>query len=393
MLKFLVGSHNYNLNTEESDKDWKVFLYPSFDNLYNNTYNTRPTTITENEDVETKDIRQMMDLFEKCNPAYFELLYSKESDHSDNMSESKFLNYILKNRDAIIFHNLPKFFSACMGTYDQKRKSLLKGTSGTQHLMEKFGYDTKAGVHAYRNLDIIERLYVIIETIVNYRNISYLGNYSTKVSDKDKNMFLEEIISGYKSSIFYETTYVPIYKIALQYTKTFSNNFDSATIKDCLPEPYKFKYDNLREFMNHSFNEIWDIKDGKYSYNRLMELLRQKEFRVNELKNSEIFSKKYINFNVINQARDILKEEVKSKIIKETLRVDIKNKEDIKPEDKYVFKVDIPTIPFIDYSLTPPKVESREISILIKERKEIKNPILDSHLSLEGFNHIPLTEE
>ena len=49
MLKFLVGSHNYNLNTEESDKDWKVFLYPSFDNLYNNTYNTRPTTITEKE--------------------------------------------------------------------------------------------------------------------------------------------------------------------------------------------------------------------------------------------------------------------------------------------------------------------------------------------------------
>ena len=199
MLKFLVGSHNYNLNTEESDKDWKVFLYPSFDNLYNNTYNTRPTTITENEDVETKDIRQMMDLFEKCNPAYFELLYSKESDHSDNMSESKFLNYILKNRDAIIFHNLPKFFSACMGTYDQKIKSLLKGTSGTQHLMEKFGYDTKAEVHAYRNLDIIERLYVIIECVVRYRQANWVHIVQNPKEHRD--IIIREILSGYSSKI------------------------------------------------------------------------------------------------------------------------------------------------------------------------------------------------
>ena len=34
VLKALVGSHNYNLNTPESDKDYKLFVLPTFDDLY-----------------------------------------------------------------------------------------------------------------------------------------------------------------------------------------------------------------------------------------------------------------------------------------------------------------------------------------------------------------------
>ena len=385
MLKFLVGSHNYNLNTEESDKDWKVFLYPSFDNLYNNTYNTRPTTITENEDVETKDIRQMMDLFEKCNPAYFELLYSKESDHSDNMSESKFLNYILKNRDAIIFHNLPKFFSACMGTYDQKIKSLLKGTSGTQHLMEKFGYDTKAGVHAYRNLDIIERLYVIIECVVRYRQANWVHIVQNPKEHRD--IIIREILSGYSSKIFTTIGELKelrsIYEILLRYDNV-ENKFNSDIFTgDYLPEPYKSQYKDLSSFLSRSFLTIWCIKDGRYTYNRLMGLLRQKESRVNELKNSEIFSKKYINFNVINQAKDILKEEVHEKLIKYSIRVENKYTEDMEENEKYILKLDyteVEEVPNDDWDGNyDPLYENHGACFLVKLREPVKN---DLYLSI-----------
>ena len=34
LIKALVGSHNYNLNTETSDKDYKVFVLPTFNELY-----------------------------------------------------------------------------------------------------------------------------------------------------------------------------------------------------------------------------------------------------------------------------------------------------------------------------------------------------------------------
>lgn len=37
VLKALVGSHNYNLNTESSDKDYKYFVLPTLDDLYNGT--------------------------------------------------------------------------------------------------------------------------------------------------------------------------------------------------------------------------------------------------------------------------------------------------------------------------------------------------------------------
>ena len=37
VLKALVGSHNYNLNTESSDKDYKYFVLPTLDDLYDGT--------------------------------------------------------------------------------------------------------------------------------------------------------------------------------------------------------------------------------------------------------------------------------------------------------------------------------------------------------------------
>ena len=33
-VRALVGSHNYNLNDESSDRDYKVFVFPNFGDLY-----------------------------------------------------------------------------------------------------------------------------------------------------------------------------------------------------------------------------------------------------------------------------------------------------------------------------------------------------------------------
>ena len=34
LFRVLTGSHNYNMNTPESDKDYKIFVLPTFDDLY-----------------------------------------------------------------------------------------------------------------------------------------------------------------------------------------------------------------------------------------------------------------------------------------------------------------------------------------------------------------------
>ena len=379
MLKCLVGSHNYNLNDENSDKDWKIFLYPTFDNLYKGTNNTKPTTITDIEDIETKDIRQLINLFYKCNPAYFEILFSKEVEYNEQLEESEFYKYIMKNRGSIIFHNLPKFYASCMGTFDQKRKSLLKGTSGTQHLMEKYGYDVKAGVHAYRNLDIVEKLVEIINIITTYNLLSENAEYILKSTYEDtlRNIF--------RNSYIVES----IYSKVIEYNNYFENDSHLLALTDNLfslfiEDKNTIKY--LIKFMNSSFDTIWEIKNGKYTYKELLDILYEKEQRVKELKNHEIFDKKYVNFEVLEKAEEILQKEILENIIKSNIRVEKKFSEDIKENEKYLLRIDSKEQEDVyDEDIDGEWEEiqyTHNISHLIKLKEPVKN---DIHKSIHPY--------
>ena len=65
-LKALVGSHNYNLNTPSSDKDYKYFVYPTWDDLYDGK-KYHKEVVTETEDYTVHDIRQLPMLIWKAN--------------------------------------------------------------------------------------------------------------------------------------------------------------------------------------------------------------------------------------------------------------------------------------------------------------------------------------
>jgi len=158
VMKALVGSNNYNLQTEErvidgriilaSDKDYKAFITPTFEELYRKTMFVK-SEIGIEEDIEIHDVRKLPDLFWKSNLNYLEPLYSKElwMDGSVEMAE------IYSLRQEIFNMNLPVMIKHLWGTYRQKMKLLPKGTESTQVLVDLFGYDTKQGQHAYRHLD------------------------------------------------------------------------------------------------------------------------------------------------------------------------------------------------------------------------------------------------
>lgn len=150
ILKALVGSHNYGLNTPESDKDYKVFVLPTFEELY---YGQRyqQTVIGEAEDLDIHDVRKLSDLLFKANINYLEALASTEFCIPNGNLEMK---QIYNMRDEIFKMNLPYFYNACQGMHYQKMKQLLKGTEGTQHLVDKYGYDTKQAQHAFRSLKV-----------------------------------------------------------------------------------------------------------------------------------------------------------------------------------------------------------------------------------------------
>lgn len=158
VIKALVGSHNYNLNCETSDKDYKVFVAPTFDDLYSSNQFSK-SYIGENEDYDVHDIRKVNNLWWKANVNFLEVLFSEETKSSTIITnESDFLlKKIFSHKNEIAKMNLPYLYNACIGMHITKKNQIDKGTQGTIQLVEKFGMDTKQCLHSFRILDFLVR--------------------------------------------------------------------------------------------------------------------------------------------------------------------------------------------------------------------------------------------
>lgn len=160
LLKVLVGSHNYNLDTPQSDKDYKTFVMPTFDDLYYGNILSTSTTKNNGIDEEIKDIRLLIKLIQKANPSYLEIMFSKDiCVATDNFYYV--WNLIYRNRENIIRYNLTNFYNATLGTMYEKAKSLRLGKcpESTTVLFDKLGYDPKQLSHFVR-LKLLLQLYM-----------------------------------------------------------------------------------------------------------------------------------------------------------------------------------------------------------------------------------------
>jgi len=210
-FKALVGSHNYNLNDETSDRDYKFFVLPTFDDLYDNRYYSLPSQVSEELDYDVHDFRKIPQLWYKANINFLEVLYSKEVSMLDwlrdwntplNVSAgivSK-INEIFAMKEEIARMNLPYLYHACKGMHFNKMSYLYKGTKGTMPLVKQFGYDTKQALHAYRVLDFIVRLHDAnfdFPTAMKYEGADRDFMLSIKqgcFSDRDFKLLVEEIM-------------------------------------------------------------------------------------------------------------------------------------------------------------------------------------------------------
>lgn len=150
-IKALVGSHNYNLNTINSDRDYKYFIYPSFDDLYSGKMFSTAVQ-TDILDYDVHDIRQLANLLWKANLNFIEILFSKDIEYDRNL-----VPLFLRKNDFSRM-NLFAFYNATYGMHLMKMKDLYKGTAKTDILVQTFGYDTKQACHALRCLYVLDRL-------------------------------------------------------------------------------------------------------------------------------------------------------------------------------------------------------------------------------------------
>lgn len=172
ILRCMVGSHNYNLNMEDSDKDYKVFVSPTFNDLYDGKIYSYSENGPE-YDYSVHDIRKLVGLLWKSNINFIEVLFSDEVviEQDDNTLES--INAIFAKKEQLARMNLPQLLHTCLGMYFTKFKSLGRGTEGTQYLVELYGYDTKQAQHCYRCLDFLERYHA-----TDFKDFKYAIWYS-----------------------------------------------------------------------------------------------------------------------------------------------------------------------------------------------------------------------
>lgn len=155
-FKALVGSENYHLATEESDKDYKVFVIPTYSDLYYGKMYTR--SISGNKvDEEFHDIRKVVNLWWKSNVNFVEVLFSTEIFIHEDKNIKRALDTLLAMKQDIAVMNLPYLYKACKGMFLSKSKNIEHGNSATTYLVDRYGYDSKSAMHAYRILDFIER--------------------------------------------------------------------------------------------------------------------------------------------------------------------------------------------------------------------------------------------
>ena len=150
-LKALVGSHNYNFNTSQSDMDYKYFVWPTFDDLYSGK-EYHKEVVTDTEDYTVHDIRKLPSLLWKANLNFIEILYSK-----DLTGNTTLLSYVERHKEELATMNMPRLYAAAMGMSYEKEKLMTKDSPARHTAILKYGFDPKSAHHAIRVINFLIR--------------------------------------------------------------------------------------------------------------------------------------------------------------------------------------------------------------------------------------------
>lgn len=152
---FYQGSGNYGLDYEGSDVDTKCVLAPSLKELAESK--TASTTyVRENDEhIDFKDIRVMLETFRKSNLNFLEILYTKY--YIINPIYAEEWNKLIQARDFIVKMNLPSLIKSMKGIASEKYHALEHRYPSRIEWLDKFGYDPKQLHHLFRIKEFMYR--------------------------------------------------------------------------------------------------------------------------------------------------------------------------------------------------------------------------------------------
>lgn len=249
---FAQGSMNYGLYIQDddykSDVDTKAIVLPTLDDLINGDKMISTKYDYEGEQIDVKDIRVIMNMWTKSNPAYLEILFTKYK--VINPLYEKFINDIIKMGDDIVKMNFPQLAKCMSGMSKEKVIAMEHPYPSQLKDLEKFGYCPKQIHHIIRLNQLIKDVY--------QNNISF-GDALLLNRLPEFSLYLIDVKKG---------------KLSLEQARLLAKEKDEETkkIKDEILETYdgfKFQsetYYKLKNIINSlvKYNIIQMIKENKY---------------------------------------------------------------------------------------------------------------------------------
>lgn len=152
---FYQGSGNYGLDYEGSDVDTKCVLAPSLKELAESKMTSRTYVRENDEHIDFKDIRMMLETFRKSNLNFLEILYTKY--YIINPIYEAEWNKLIAARDSIVTMNIPSLMKSMKGIASEKYHAMEHKYPSRMHVIDKWGYDCKQLHHLFRIEEFMDR--------------------------------------------------------------------------------------------------------------------------------------------------------------------------------------------------------------------------------------------
>lgn len=146
----LYGSQNYRTQTESSDIDSKMIVFPTFEEIvFNKKMISHVVEMPDNkEQIDVKDLRLMIQNFKKQNINYLEILFTEY--FIVNPKYQKFWIELKNLAEDIARINILSGHKAIKGMMMQKRTALCHRFPSLVEKIDKYGYDPKQLLHIIR---------------------------------------------------------------------------------------------------------------------------------------------------------------------------------------------------------------------------------------------------
>lgn len=159
---FLQGSQNYHLDTEFSDVDTKLIVTPTLDEICFNRAPHSTTHVRANDEhIDFKDVRLMLQTFRKQNLNFLEILFT---DYKViNPKYVDIWNTLIEHREDIAHYNPYLAIRAMKGVALEKFHAMEHRYPAKIAIIDKYGYDGKQLSHLVRVEEYLQR-YITGET-------------------------------------------------------------------------------------------------------------------------------------------------------------------------------------------------------------------------------------